>query len=124
MATLRDINQFTPTEEDLEVLVDFQAIFQGVSNVINTKKRERLFNLDFGIELEEELFETIDDATSFDLLRIISNAIAQFEPRVILLAGQSSVTPDPTNNRFLIDLAFEPVGAQGQVLNLKGSLTL
>lgn len=124
MAILKDVNQFFPTEESSEFLNEFNAIFQGVTNVINTRKGERLFNPEFGIELEDELFEVADEETSFDLLRIIADAVAEFEPRVTLLSGLSFVTPDPTNNRYLIDLAFEPVGAEGQVVNLKGSLTL
>lgn len=124
MSILKDVNQFNPTEENAEFLDDFDAIFQSISNIINTRKSERLFNLNFGIDLDEQLFELIDESTAFDLLRIISNAVAEFEPRVRLLSGSSKVEPDLENNRFLIDLAFEPVGAKGQVVNLKGTLGL
>lgn len=116
-----DLNQFNPTKKP--VLEDIEAVYQSLFNILNTRKGERLFLPEFGIDLDEQLFTLIDDVSSVELQRLIIDGIETFEPRVIIDTGQTLVTPDQDNNRFEIDLVFQIQGITDQTFSFQGAFT-
>lgn len=99
-----DINQYTPTKK--VKLTEVAAISQSLNNILSTQRYERLFNVEFGVDFEERLFDLIDDITSFEILGIIAQRVQLFEQRVDLDFTRSLVTPDPDNNKYDVSLIY------------------
>ena len=112
MTLYTDINQTSP--ETKEKLTDVEAIFQALENIFSTRVRERFFNQEFGIDIEDALFELLDELTGHDIFRRVTEAVQRFETRVIIDFASSDVIPDPDNNKYDVDLVFEIKGFDGQ----------
>ena len=54
MSIYTDINQYTPTAQVL--LTNIESIYQSLNNILTTKPGERVFNPEFGGELDDLLF--------------------------------------------------------------------
>jgi phage baseplate assembly protein W len=121
MSIYSDVNSISPTTQQL--LVDVEDVYQSLFNLFNTRPGERLFEPEFGLQLEEELFEIIDDITSVDVFRIVNEAISQWETRVIVDSSRTVVTPMPEDNKYDIVLYFSIQGISGQTFTYQGSIT-
>lgn len=122
MAIYSDLNSFNPT--DISLLVDVESIYQSLFNIFNTRKGERLFEPEFGLDFEEELFELMDDVGAFALLDKVNREVSRWEKRVILDFGSSTITPYPDEKKYDILLYFTIVGLDaGQVYTYHGSVT-
>lgn len=121
MAIYTDVNQTTP--ETKEKLIDIDAVFQALENIFSTRTKERFFNQEFGIDLEDALFEIIDDLTALDIFRRVTEAVQKFETRVVIDFASSSVTPDADNNKYDVDLVFEISGFNGQQFVFQDSIS-
>jgi phage baseplate assembly protein W len=117
----RDINASTPkTKPDL---FDVEAIVQNVVDFVFTRKGERLFLPDFGVDIPDLLFELMDDEAATTVFNNIVVGLRKYEPRVQLNNGQSGVFADFDNNAFLIDLFFEIEGFDGQTFRATDAIT-
>lgn len=116
-----DLNSFTPTVTAL--LVDVQSVYQSLYNILNTKKGERLFEPDFGIALEDELFELDDDITQLAIMQEVITAISRFEQRVLIDTANSTITVNRTKNTYDLVLLFSILGVNGQTFSLRGSFS-
>ena len=122
MAIYSDLNSFNPT--DKSVLVDVESIYQSLFNIFNTRKGERLFEPEFGLDFEDELFELMDDIGAFALLDKVNREVSRWEKRVKLDFGSSTVTPYPDDKRYDILLVFSIVGMdENEVYTYHGSVT-
>lgn len=106
-----DLNQYEELQTDS--VFNIEAIYQSIHNILATKKRERLFNPEFGSLVDNYLFEPIDDVTSLGLYSVITDAIHRWEPRVRILHHLSSVSPFPEEHLYKVVLVFQVVGLQG-----------
>ena len=79
---------------------------QAVRNLVSTRKGERPFEPDFGINIADFLFELMDDAASLQLLTEIFDAVNVFEPRVTVDTQRSEVNPDPDTHTFAVNVFF------------------
>lgn len=104
----KDINQFTPTSRPYSELE--RAVYQALYNIITTRPGEMLFDPEFGIDLEDELFELNDDQTRGRILSIITSAIEAYEPRVELDKNLSQVETDPDNYKIKVSIVFSIIG--------------
>lgn len=120
MAIYSDLNQKTPTEQSL--VTNFDSIMQSLSNILNTRKTERLFKPEFGASLEDYLFEPIDDLTALDIIRTILVEVGKYETRIKLLTGKSKVIPDADNNKYDVTLAYKIIGLEDQIFEFQASL--
>ena len=116
-----DLNAITPTVTPL--LVDVQAIYQSLYNILNTRKGERLFQPNFGLSLEDRLFELDDDVTAVAILQELATAIPQSEPRVTLNIAQTSVTRVVGKNEVDLVLVFAINGIPNRTFQLVGTLS-
>ena len=121
MALYTDINQ--TSQETKAQLYDVQAVFQALENIFSTRTTERFFNPEFGIDLEDALFEPVDDLTALDIFRRVTEAVQRFESRVIVDFASTTVTPYPDEGRFDVDLVFEVIGFSGQQFIFQDSIT-
>lgn len=83
-----------------------QSVFEALHNLVSTRPGERLFNPEFGTALDTIIFEIIDDITSFEIYRLLIDAIERFEPRVTLDYGRSQVIPVPDEHLYDLLLVF------------------
>ena len=104
MPLYSDINIVNPTEQPM--VEDFQSVYQSLIVLFNTRPGEILFNPEYGIDIEENLFEIIDDLSAALLYNQVFIAIQKFEPRVIVDNANSSVISNPDENVFELILQF------------------
>lgn len=89
-----------PFTGDLNLVKDVNAIKQSVKNIILTIRRERPFNMAFGANPRNSLFDTLTTLTEIECKNLISSSIATFERRVELKdigIEQSRINPNRIN---------------------------
>ena len=118
-----DLNEEKPTENP--EVTDVNSIVQNVLNLILTPKRTRMFDPEYGVDLDEQLFELFDDASALEIFNSVTDAVRKYEPRVILDFSQSDVTADPDNNSYEVKLFFQIQGfnEDGKLFSVTTSLT-
>lgn len=121
MPIYSDINSVNPASQPL--LVDVDSVYQSLFNLFNTRPGQRIFLPEFGFELEDELFEVIDDITTVAVFRKVNEAITRWEGRVIIDTSRTVVTPVPDKNTYELELYFSIQGLEGQNFVFQGSFT-
>ena len=117
----RDINSNSPTTKP--DLFDVDAIVQNVIDFVFTRKGERIFLPEFGVDIPDLLFELMNDEAATTVFNNIVIGLRKFEPRVRLNNGKSGVYSDYDNNAFYIDLFFEIEGFDGQTFRATDAIT-
>lgn len=107
----KDVNTYSPTTKP--EVTDITSIQQSLLNLIFTRPGERPFNIDYGINVEDMLFDLADDTTALALYNELTAKVKLFEPRVKLNTSQTEVTADLDNNAIKIKLVFEIIGFEG-----------
>ena len=110
MPIYSDINQVDPTKRSL--VYDLDSIYQSIGNILSTRKGTRLFLPEFGSNIEDLLFEPMDDITASKLYDFVIEAIERWEPRVQLDYGRSSVTPNYDKYLYDVTLSFRVLGLE------------
>lgn len=108
MTLYSDINQYSPTQTELVHNLD--SIYQSIGNILGTPRNTRLFLPEFGSTLEDLLFEPMDEETVSSLYDAIVLAIQEWEPRVTLDYGKSSITPNYEQHTYSVSLTFTVKG--------------
>jgi phage baseplate assembly protein W len=83
-----DINQQDPLVQDK--IYDLEDIYQSIHNILNTSKGERLFLPDFGVDLDQYLFEPGTPFVQLQIYEEIAGALRKYEPRIDLVYGKTS----------------------------------
>ena len=102
------------------LLLNVEAVYYSVMNLISTEIGERLNLVEYGINLSDHLFEQIDDITAWQLKIEIINAIRRWEPRVVLNTAESKVIPLYDDNAFDVNIVCGVVGFPGMAFNVSG----
>jgi phage baseplate assembly protein W len=108
MSIYSDLNQYTPHIK--AKLTDVEAIHQSLNNILTTRRYERLFNPEFGLDFEDVLFELIDETTALEIFRLISERVEKFEQRITFDFAKSEVTPDQDNNKYDVLIVYQLAG--------------
>ena len=93
-----------PVRNDINLLINENAVITSVKNLILTNHYERPFRPDVGSNISRLLFEPIDNITSGSLRREIKETIINFEPRVKI--KKINVTPNYENNSYNVTIEF------------------
>jgi phage baseplate assembly protein W len=93
-----------PVLGDIALSYDNQAIVRSLRNILLTKKFEKLWNPEFGSNIDTLLFENISGVTAAALEKEISVAISNYEPRVNMKSVL--VTPYIDRNAYDVTLTF------------------
>lgn len=107
MSIYSDINYIKPSLG--AKLYDIDSVFQSVFTILGTKKGERVFRPNFGLSMNNYLFEPCDEMTARTIYYDISNVMS-LEPRVKFNTAKSSVVPVPERSAFIITLYFTIYG--------------
>jgi len=70
------------TNKDIIIVKDSVAIENSIRNIITTQKGSLVGNPDFGTDLENVLFDIMDDITYQFMRDIIEEELAKSEPRI------------------------------------------
>lgn len=94
-------------------VINAEAVGQWIRDYTMTRKGERLFNLDYGVELDDYLFDLITDENAVLLFASLTSQLTSYLPMVKVLTNSSVILPDTENNLYAIELAYEIVGFDG-----------
>jgi len=75
---------FTKGGAEVELASDVEDIHQSLQILLSTQIGERIMQDNFGCNLNNVLFDEMDQGLINDLTRMISNAILYHEPRITL----------------------------------------
>ena len=93
-----------PVTGDVALSYDAQAVIRSIRNILLTRHYEKLFNPDFGSNIDTLLFEMVSPITATSLEQEISTAIKNYEPRARL--NNVVVSAQPDNNAYNVSLDF------------------
>jgi len=99
---------------------DAAAVKQSVKNLILTNHFEKPFQMFYGGNVRDQLFEMADTVTSSDIKDNIIRAIQSYEPRAIV--RDLKVTPFPEENGISIVLTFQVTNST-EIITLSTNLT-
>ena len=112
--------QVNPLTSDLITIKNQTAIARSIRNLVLTTPGERFFNNGLGSQVNNLLFENVDDLTASSVKSEIENTIRNFEPRVKLLSTKVSANPD--SNEFDVIITYEIVGIDAEAQQLSFAL--
>lgn len=88
-----------PSSRDLTLKYDKDAVKRSLRNIMLTNNYERPFRPNFGANLRGLLFELADDITKLEIRNQITEAIEDYEPRVVI--DKIYLNEDKSNNMFV-----------------------
>ena len=121
--TFKDISmsfKVNPLNDDLIAVKNTTAIARSLRNLVLTAPGERFFNENLGSNVNNLLFENMDDVTASSIKDEIENTINNFEPRVKLLRTQ--VSPNFETLEFDVVITYEIIGVEAQPQQLSFAL--
>ena len=121
--TFKDISmsfKVNPLNDDLIAVKNETAIARSLRNLVLTAPGERFFNENLGSNVNNLLFENMDDVTASSIKDEIQNTINNFEPRVKLLRTQ--VSPNFDTLEFDVVIQYEIIGVEAQPQQLSFAL--
>ena len=121
--TFKDISmsfKVNPLNDDLIAVKNTTAIARSLRNLVLTAPGERFFNENLGSNVNNLLFESLDDVTASSIKDEIQNTINNFEPRVKLLRTQ--VSPNFETLEFDVVITYEIIGVDAQPQQLSFAL--
>lgn len=103
----KDINEnleLDSVKRDFAAYYDVAAVNNSLVNLIRIRKGERQYNMDYGLDLEQFLYEPINSATARSIGERIKGAIKRWEPRISLI--NINLIPDIENNQYNIIVLY------------------
>ena len=100
--------QVNPLTSDLIAIKNTTAIARSLRNLVLTTPGERFFNENLGSQVNNLLFENVDDVTAMSVRSEIINVIESYEPRVKLIRVSVDANIDSYNMDVII--VYEVVG--------------
>jgi phage baseplate assembly protein W len=76
---------------------DEDKIRQSMWIILSTAPGERPMQPDFGCGIQNRLFANLDEASVGQLLNDVTTALAQWEPRIDVVAADAAPQPDQPN---------------------------
>ena len=89
--------QVNPLTDDLIAIKNTTAIARSLRNLVLTTPGERFFNENLGSQVNNLLFENVDDITAMSIRTEIITVIENYEPRVKLLKVSVNANIDSYN---------------------------
>lgn len=93
-----------PLSGDLATKTNTNAIKQSVRNIVLTNFYERGFNIEFGTNTNNSIFELMDPLSVQTLNGNIKKALNNFEPGIELIDVE--IIPDKSSNTLFITIIY------------------
>ena len=100
--------EVNPITDDIIGVKNDTAIARSIRNLVLTSPGDRFFNPKLGSEVNEILFDTVDDISAAVIRDEIEQTIIKFEPRVKL--EDVKVKGDFDNNQFDVTITYDVIG--------------
>lgn len=100
----------SPVSGDLSLRLDEQAIKFAVKNLVLTRNFERPFDSSIGSQVNNYLFELMDDSSIIVLKEVISRTIQNHEPRVVL--NDVKIEAKNDSNELVITILFRIINSE------------
>ena len=97
-----------PLTDDIITISNETAIARSIRNIVYTQYGEKFFNPRFGCDIQNTLFENLDEITSSVIRDKIRASIINYEPRARLI--RVDVSPNYDGNEFNVAIVFEIIG--------------
>lgn len=97
-----------PLTDDIITISNETAIARSIRNIVYTQYGEKFFNPRFGSDIQNALFENLDEITSSVIRDKIRASIINYEPRARLI--RVDVSPNYDGNEFNVTIVFEIIG--------------
>lgn len=110
MGLYSDVNQTDFLDQSHRI--DEDAVQQALHNLIRTRKGERVFHPEYGLDIDHLLFELITDDIAFAIRKEIRDAITRWEPRVKIVS--IAVQDDRDNKVYRLALLYQIKGLEGR----------
>lgn len=94
--------------------VDAAAVAQAVKNLLLTNQFEKPFQPQFGGNLNNLLFELVDQDSQDEIENVVEEAIRRYEPRALVLSVVPNVQPDA--NSVSVKVTFQVVNTEEVVV--------
>jgi phage baseplate assembly protein W len=99
-----DVNPFVSEENPNELNYDEEAIKASIMLILSTSRKSRIFRRNFGSNLDDLLFDPMDDVTVQRLKTYITSSITEWETRIRLTS--SVVRPDYAEQQYFVQLEY------------------
>lgn len=96
-------NQFGPARQAFGLMTGFDSIRDNLRNIMFFRKGDYLDNSDFGVGLQDFLFEPADELLRLALNQEIRRQIAKYEPRLVI-RSISVTTPSWADDSIVVDM--------------------
>ena len=100
--------QVNPLTNDLIAIKNTTAIARSLRNLVLTTPGERFFNENLGSQVNNLLFENVDDVTAMSVRSEIISVIENYEPRVKLM--KVSVTANIDSYTMDVRIVYRVIG--------------
>ena len=104
------------SNSDVNKLTDVQAVKRSLRNLILLNYYEKPFHPEIAGGIRQMLFENMTPTVSIIIAKQIEQVIANYEPRVRLVAVRA--TPDLDRNSYEMSIEFYVVNAPTELVNL------
>jgi len=124
-----ELNSFLPNKpvgasknpHDLKLNYDTRAIHNSIKNIFNTKQGQKILNPDFGLDLEQYLFDNISKENADIIGTTILEQLAIYETRIVV--NGVDITALPNENQYDITINIAIPSLNNEVTEFKGVLT-
>jgi len=99
---------------------DAAAVKQAVKNLLLTNKFEKPFQPEFGGDLNNLLFELVDNDTVYEIDGAIREAIRKYEPRARVRQVATNLQPDA--NSISVTVTFQIISTE-EIVTLDTTIT-
>lgn len=99
---------------------DAAAVKQAVKNLLLTNRYEKPFQPEFGGDLNNLLFELVDNDTAYEIDGAIREAVKRYEPRARVRQIATNLQPDA--NSISVTITFQVVNTE-EVVTLATTIT-
>ena len=100
--------EVNPLTDDLIAIKNQTAIARSLRNLVLTTPGERFFNNELGSQVNNLLFNNVDDVTAVSIRSEIINVIENYEPRVEL--GDGSVNANIDAYEMDVKINYKIIG--------------
>lgn len=116
-----DISPIISKEPRLAINID--AIMVSLNNLLTTEKGERLNLPQYGLSMDDYIWEIVDEDTAWALKNKLFYEITYWEPRVVMNIQKSTVTPLPEDKAFDVTLVFTVKNIPDSEFKLSGIIS-
>lgn len=83
-----------------------EEIKQSIRLILNTSLGERIYYPDFGCNLNDYMFEELDNSLGYNLLDVCLQSIKKYEKRISVYHSRFELEPNQGLIRFYFDFAI------------------